>query len=183
MMRRVIFAVALIGSLGTYSCAQSQTARLSRSEILGRLALDYSPSYLAHLVKARGIGFVPSEHFLSLVKLAGGDGILVERISSSDAAPLANSPESDHPSERLAKCAELIHIGAAEQAGKECHAALEENPDSPWPIMATIRAFAESDMPQEEHIELLRRAVALSPKLAIAHRSLAMAEVAPQERD
>lgn len=183
MMHRIILAAALIGSLGTYSCGQSPTAPMSRSEIFGRLALDYSPSYLGHLVKTRGISFVPSEHFLFLVKLAGGDGILVERISSSDAAPLANSSGSDRPSERLAKCAELIHIGAAEQAEKECRAALEEDPDSPWPIMAAIRAFAESDIPQEERLELLRRAVAVNPTLAIAHRSLAMTDVSPQERD
>jgi tetratricopeptide (TPR) repeat protein len=183
MIRRIILAAALIGFLGTCSCAQSPNAPMSKSEIFGRLALDYSPSYLAHLIRTRGISFVPSEHFLSLVRLAGGDGILVERISSTDTPLIVNPSESDRPFESLAKCAELIHIGAAEHAEKECHDALEESPDSSWPIMAAIRAFAESDMPQEEHLELLRRAAALNPKLAIVHRSLAMADVSPQERD
>jgi hypothetical protein len=42
-------------------CAFAQSAPLDRAEILGRLAQDYSPSYIAHLVKIRGVSFSSSE--------------------------------------------------------------------------------------------------------------------------
>ena len=123
-------------------CAFAQSVALDRAEILGRLTQGYSPSYLGQLVKARGISFSPSADFLDRVKLAGGDGILIERLSSATRSPGINISQNDHPFELLAKCAELLHIGAGARAEGECRAAIEENPESPWPLMATIRAIA-----------------------------------------
>jgi tetratricopeptide (TPR) repeat protein len=164
------------------ACLFAQPAPLGRAEILGRLALGYSPSYIAQLVKTHGTNFSPTAEFLSRVKLAGGEGILVDRLSSSDVPPGVNLSTVDRPFEHLANCAELIHSGAAEKAEMECRAAIEENPESAWPIMAAIRVLAENGVSQEEQLQLLRRAVAAEPGLVIAHRSLAMADLPPQEQ-
>ena len=162
-------------------CVLAQSAALDRAEILGRLTQGYSPSYLGQLIKTRGISFSPSADFLDRVRLAGGDGILIERLSS--AMPSPGISQNDRPFEFLAKCAELVHIGAGERAENDCRAAIEENPESPWPLMAAIRAMAYSGAPEQEHVALLRRALSLDSHLVAAHMALATADVSPEERD
>jgi tetratricopeptide (TPR) repeat protein len=163
---------------------RAQFAHLDQPEILGRLAVCYSPSYIAHLVKIRGLNSSPTQDFIYRVKLAGGDGILVDRLSSGDSAPsVVSSVDQDVPVHRLSKCAELIHTGAVERAENECRAAIDENPKSPWPLLATasllqpesfLRAApSPSDTSTTERAELLQRAAALAPNLAIIHRELA----------
>jgi tetratricopeptide (TPR) repeat protein len=164
-------------------CALTQPTPLDRSEILGRLTLGYSPSYVAHLVKTHGVSFSPTAEFLSGVKLAGGDGILIERLSSSDLAPATNSSSPDRSFERLTMCAALIHIGDEVRTQQECLAAIEENPESAWPIMAAIHAFRARGIPEQDNVELLRRAVALDPNLVSAHRALVSTDLSAQERD
>jgi tetratricopeptide (TPR) repeat protein len=158
-------------------CAGAQSAPLDRAEVLGRLAVGYPPSYVAKLVKVRGIRFFPTADFLYRVKLAGGDGILVERLSSADAAtPLVAPTDESGPVDHLAKCAELIHTGAIEAAEPECRAAIAESPKSPWPLLATADLIrvdpyypppSESDIKrQEERVQLRQRAGTLDPGVA-----------------
>src|SRR2546429_9892309 len=59
--------------------ATGQKVPLDQTEILGRLAAGNTASYVAHLVKTRGVSFSVSQDFLYRVKLAGGEGILTER--------------------------------------------------------------------------------------------------------
>jgi tetratricopeptide (TPR) repeat protein len=157
---------------------------LDQTEVLGRLAVNYSPSYIAHLVKVRGLRFSPTQDFVYRVKLAGGDGILVERLSSSDAAPsVLSSADQDVPVRHLAKCAELIHTGAVETAETDCRAAISENPKSPWPLLATAKALEPdpyfrgaqltSDTTKASRSELLEQAATLGPNIAMVHRELA----------
>jgi tetratricopeptide (TPR) repeat protein len=111
---------------------------LTHAEILGRLANGFSPSFVGQLVKTRGIAFPISDSFLTQVKLAGGSGILIERLSILDRSSLAPlSTRDDESVEHLAKCAELIHIGDLESAEPECRASIEENPKSPWPLLVS----------------------------------------------
>jgi tetratricopeptide (TPR) repeat protein len=182
-LRAFLFVAAIsIGAPGV----RAQSVRLDQSEILGRLALGYSPSYVAHLVKTRGLTFSPTEDFMYRVRLAGGEGILVERLNSQDAAPsVVSSADQDVPFRRLAKCAELIHAGGVESAEQECRGAIDENPKSPWPLLA-VASLMEPD-PYSRHVlvaaeptktdrvELLQKAAALAPSLAVAHRNLAFA--------
>src|SRR5713226_5309977 len=183
--RTLIFALVL-PLLSPCVCAQS--APLDQTEILGRLAVSYSPSYIAHLVKARGVSFSSAADFLYRVKLGGGDGILVERLSSID-PPSSNipSPDADTPIEHLAKCAELLHTGAIESAEKECRASIEENPKSPWPLLVTAKLLQPESLEtspesgeasKTERVELLRRAAFLAPNLVLVHQTLAPALVA-----
>jgi tetratricopeptide (TPR) repeat protein len=164
-------------------CASAQSSPLDRAEILGRLTQGYSPSYVAHLVKTRGVNFSPTADFLSSVKLAGGDGLLVERLSSSDLVPVISSSNRDRPFEHFARCAELIHVGDDEQAQQECLAAIDENPESAWPVMTAIHAFTAMGIPAQDNVALLRRAVALNPNLISAHRALVSADLSAEERD
>ena len=162
-------------------CLLAQYAPLDRAEILGRLAVRYSPSYVAHLVKTRGVSFSPGGDFLYRVKLAGGDGILVERLSSIDSPSAISSTNSERPVAHLAKCAELIHTGALESAESECRASVQENPESPWPLLVVAKFVqdSEGDSPNSgkeknaEHAELLRRAASLAPNLAAVRQALA----------
>ncbi|MGA2431660.1 MAG: hypothetical protein ABSH13_24405, partial [Candidatus Acidiferrum sp.] len=165
-------------------CLHAQSARLDQPEILGRLAVSYSPSYVAYLVKTRGINFSPTQDFIYRVKLAGGDGILVERLSSTDASPsVVSSGDQDLPVRHLAKCAELIHTGAVESAENECRAAIDENPKSPWPLLVTAALLQTDSFPRAgtlsseasgtERAELLHRADSLAPNLPLVHRELA----------
>jgi Tfp pilus assembly protein PilF len=174
-MKRHTLLFALIGSL-LAPCGFAQSRPLDRTEILGRLALGYSPSYVAHLVKTGGVSFTVSADFLSLVTAAGGDGILVERLSSIDASPSAvSSSEQDKPLDHLAKCAELLHTGATESAEPECRAAIAESPRSPWPllIVATfnpsiqfvLHPSASDKAKGAERAALLAQAAALAPDL------------------
>jgi tetratricopeptide (TPR) repeat protein len=164
------------------ACASAQPAPLDRSEILGRLTQGESASYIAHLVKTRGVNFSPTADFLSGVKLAGGDGLLVERLSSSDLVPAISSSNRDRPFQHLAQCAELIHVGDDEQAQQECLAAIDENPESAWPLMATFHALKEmGGVPNQDIIALLRRAIALDPNLTSAHEALFDADPTGEE--
>lgn len=164
-------------------CAWGQKAPLNQAEILGRLAAGNAPSYIAHLVKTRGVSFSVSQDFLYRVKLAGGEGILLERLLAvEESAQLQSVSGTDARFERLAKCAELIHTGASDLANKQCRAAIEESPKSPWPLLATARLLQQYDLTgnlvetfqenPEERTGLLRSATTLAPGLAIAHQLL-----------
>jgi tetratricopeptide (TPR) repeat protein len=143
MKRSPLFALALFLVAAPHSFAQSvSTAPLDRTEILGRLALGYSPSYIAYLVKTRGLSFSISASFLDRVTQLGGSGILV------DTLPHAASPNSIDPSsvegppvEHLGKCALLTHTGDLDSAELECRASIDENPKSLWPLRATLEVL------------------------------------------
>ncbi len=165
-------------------CAFSQTAAIDRAEILGRLAQGYWPSYVAHLVKKRGVNFSPSPDFIEKVKLAGGEGVLVERLYAADVSEQAHSASgAEAPYEHLAKCAEIVHQGGVEQAEKECRVAIVENPKSAWPPLTTAKLLLHessdgvseevSKKRKEERAKLVQRAAALAPDLASAHQGLA----------
>jgi tetratricopeptide (TPR) repeat protein len=165
-------------------CGFAQSGALDQAEILGRLAQGYWPSYVAHLVKTRGVRFSSSADFVERVKLAGGDGILVERLFASYISEQPHwTSHTESSYDHLAKCAELIHTGAIETAEKECRASIDENPKSAWPLTATAKILelessrqdsAETNKKKrEECTELLRRALALAPNVASIHQKLA----------
>jgi tetratricopeptide (TPR) repeat protein len=169
-------------SLALAPCAFAQTAPFDRAEILGQLSQGQSASYIAHLVKSRGISFNATADFLERVRLCGGEGILIERLAAAEPAAGTQASKNEHPFDRLAKCSELIHVGAIEQAVPDCRAAVDENPDSAWPLLLLLRVRSESGIPPEERVQLLRRAVAADPHLVSTHRALAMEEIPDNER-
>src|SRR5256884_2138899 len=127
--------------------ATGQKVPLDQTEILGRLAAGNTASYVAHLVKTRGVSFSVSQDFLYRVKLAGGEGILTERLLSAEQSGQPQSVFGKEASlKRLAKCAELIHAGATDLAEKECRISIEESPQSPWPLLATARLLNHYDL-------------------------------------
>jgi tetratricopeptide (TPR) repeat protein len=183
MKRRIPFLGLFCVLLASSGFAQS--GPLDHAEVLGRLAQGYGPSYVAHLVKTRGVSFSSSGYFIERVKLAGGDGILVERLFESEASDRAHSISDPEPSYgHLASCAELIHTGAMEEAEEECRASIDENLKSAWPLVATAKVLqieysrrdsAETNKRrQEERTELLERAAMLAPNIASIHQDLAV---------
>jgi tetratricopeptide (TPR) repeat protein len=173
MKSRNLLAALILVLLPVSSFSQSAKVPLTRAEILGRLAWGQSPSQIAHSVKIRGIGFSISEDFLSAVRLAGGRGILVERLSATDPTSSVQAiSDSGRPFDHLAKCAESLHAGNSEQAEKECRASVDQNPESPWPLLTAAWVLDNNNIAREEEAGLLRRAVALAPNLAEAHQML-----------
>jgi tetratricopeptide (TPR) repeat protein len=156
----------------------AQSALLDHTEILGRLAVGYSPSYVAHLVKTRGVNFSMTAQFLDRVRASGGAGILIERLSSANppASLIATNTEQG-PVEHLGRCAELVHMGDTESAKQECRASIDESPKSPWPLLvssnlAWVLSPGETysaENAERARDEFLGRAAALAPKLPMAH--------------
>jgi len=179
-MNRRLCILSLSLALATRVCAQQ--APLDRAEILGELAQGQSASYMAHLVQSRGISFSPTADFLERVRLSGGEGILIERLASAEPPPGTGASQNERPFDRLAKCSELIHIGAIEQAVPECRAAVDENPQSAWPSLLLLRVLSETGITTEEKVQLLRRAVAADPNIVSAHRALAMSDIPTSEQ-
>lgn len=174
-LKTVLFALCFFITPVVCLC-QTAKAPLNRAEILGKLASGASRSYLAHLVKTQGINFSSDAHYLSLIARAGGNGILFDRLSSASAVTSSSSlSDADPPFEHLANCAELLQAGATQEAETACRAAIDENPASPWPLLATLRAIEREDVKPSDTLELARRAVALAPNLAEAHLQLATA--------
>lgn len=150
---------------------------MDQAEILGRLAVGYSPSYVAHIMKMRGVSFSPTASFLEQVKLAGGDGVLADRLSSADrSSSIASSTETNPPVDHLAKCAELMHAGDIESAQTECRESTQENPTSPWTVLAAAAAIRMSpfygspndaeDSDKARLLQLYREAAAHGSSLA-----------------
>jgi len=172
MKQKTILLLLLLVIRPVFAFGQTEATPLNRHEILGRLAVGFSPSYVANLIESRGIAFTPSENFQSAVISAGGDGVLVQRLSSSDVSRAPRSlSDPDKPTDSLAKCAELLHSGAVELAEKECRAAIDENPQSPWPVLATLCVLDQLGVSSEERDALLHGSLASNPDLAMAQRA------------
>jgi tetratricopeptide (TPR) repeat protein len=155
---------------------QAKKQPLTRTEILGRLAVGTSPSSIARFVKLRGVNFSPGSYYLAVISRAGGNGILYKRLSATNPDDSASTlPGEEPPFARLAKCAELGKLGDFKTAETECRAAISENPASPWPLLATLRAFHHEQEQPPDMEELARRATALGPNLPEAHHYLATA--------
>jgi len=184
-LRVHLIALSLSLLLAPRGVFASQAVPLDQAEILGRLAMGYPPSYIAHLVKTRGVSFSATPDFLVAVKLAGGDGILTERLSS------AKSPfnETDESVEHFGRCAELIHTGDIEFAEEECRDSIGEDPKSPWPLLVNAKLIpsdqsednpSSADQDQKaKRLELVQRAIALAPDLAATREAAAIFEGRP----
>jgi tetratricopeptide (TPR) repeat protein len=164
--------LAALAPCGWGQAAQPAPVRpVDQVEILGRLATGDSPSYVAHLVKVRGVSFAPGGTFIEEVKQAGGDGVLVERLMGAKPANESAS-EEDRPLTHLSKCAALIHQGNKGEAEKECRAAIDENPRSDWVLRAMANLLDRGDSilvtqaeakRGEESVSLRARADMLDP--------------------
>jgi tetratricopeptide (TPR) repeat protein len=170
MKAKDLIAASFLALLPCTAFGQGKAAPLTRVEILGRLAIGFSPSELSLEVKERGIGFRVSEGFLTQVKLAGGDGILVERLAEAGSSGWAALlPDEKSTVERLAKCAEMLHKEDFEDAKDECWASMDENAQTYWPIFAAGAVLARVESSDEERAELIHRLNSLngnSPQVA-----------------
>jgi len=171
----LIFSSFFCLFLPLHADSQSQTisSPLTQTEILGRLALGDPPSYVGHLVKIRGLFFSVTPDFLRRVREAGGAGILIQRLAAAE-VPRSTAPPSEPALEHLTQCAAAQHVADFEQAATECRASNDENPQSPWPILAALEEHGKEDFSSEERLLLIHRAVALGPNVHWAHTLLAI---------
>jgi tetratricopeptide (TPR) repeat protein len=116
----------------------------------------------------RGINFVADSSYLNLISLAGGNGILYERVSSAVQTPSPLQFKSDPPYAQLARCAEQVHSGDLDLAEPVCRAAIEEDPNSPWPYLAIVQSIGTS-IALPDRFELAKRAIESAPDSVLAH--------------
>jgi tetratricopeptide (TPR) repeat protein len=155
--------------------SQGSQPPLTKADIIGRLAAGSSPSYVAHLVKTRGVNFYPDADFLLAVDRAGGEGILLDRLRDVAPGGADSSTGIQGDSlERLAKCAEFERMGNFAKAENECRAAATLDPRSPFAALGLSHCLNQQ-LKKEEATEAARAAVALAPNLAEAHVGLLLA--------
>lgn len=151
MRLHLIFTLLFCLFLPLHVDSQSQpiSSPLTQTEILGRLALGDPPSYVGHLVKIRGLSFSVTPDFLQRVSLAGGAGILIQRLAAAE-VPHSTAPPSEPALEHLTQCAAAHHAADFERATTECRASIAENLQSPWPILAALEVKGQPDFSPEE---------------------------------
>jgi tetratricopeptide (TPR) repeat protein len=148
---------------------------LSKADIFGRLAAGGSRSYVAHLVRVRGVNFSPDYDFFAAIEQAGGEGVLLDR--------LRVAPDGDEDSsqgiggdlvQHLADCARLQNQGDLTNAETECHAAMTADPRNAFAVLGTAQVLKLRNR-DSEALPLMQQAVQLNASLSEAHYGLAMA--------
>jgi tetratricopeptide (TPR) repeat protein len=172
-MRRLLIGLLLFAGASGMVRAQDATPPLSKSDILGRLAAGSSPSYIAHLVKTRGISFTTDDDFLKATKNAGGDGVLMSRLRDAPSGDEDSSRANNNDTlKHLAECAHLERSGTFDKAEKECRAAMDADPQNPFPLLATGHCVVNRMKPSDA-VSLGRKAADLAPQSAEVHIALA----------
>jgi len=182
MVSRTLIALFILCFPPSAARSQGSLPPLTKADIIGRLAAGSSPSYVAHLVKIRGVNFYPDDDFLLAVDRAGGEGVLLDRLR--DVAPGGADSSSGIQGdslERLAKCAEFERMGAFAKAENECLAAATLDPRSPFAALGLSHCLNQQ-LKKDEAMQAARAGVALAPNLAEAHAGLLLA-VAPAGRE
>src|SRR5438552_9099811 len=117
MKHKLTLPILFFGVMPGIVLCQTTNAPLNHAEILGRLAAGASRSYIAHLVKTRGVNFSSDAHYLSLISRAGGNGILFQRLSDSNAWFTNDSfTNDDLPFEYIACHAQLLQLATVRAA-------------------------------------------------------------------
>jgi tetratricopeptide (TPR) repeat protein len=178
MKRRFLCAFLLTLSTAGLIRAQDSTGPpppLSKADIFGRLAAGGSRSYVAHLVRVRGINFSPDDDFFAAIEQAGGEGVLLDR--------LRVAPDGDEDSlqgiggdlvQHLANCARLQNQGDLTKAETECRAAMTADPRNAFAVLGTAQVLKLRNR-DSEALPLMQQAVQLDASLSEAHYGLAMA--------
>lgn len=124
MKRRFLCGFLFVLAAGGLAHAQEPPpapAPLSKADIFGRLAAGASRSYLAHLVKARGITFSVDNDFYAAIERVGGEGVLLDtlRVTPDGDGDTSEGVGSDAV-QHLANCAEQQNKGDLAKAESEC---------------------------------------------------------------
>jgi tetratricopeptide (TPR) repeat protein len=146
---------------------------VSKVDIFGRLAAGASRSYVAHLVKMRGIDFSPDDDFFAAIERAGGEGVLLDRLRVvPDGDGDTSTGISGDRLEHLAECAELQTEGDFAKAETECRAAMSSDPKNAFAVLGTVQCLKLQNNLTDVS-RLIQQAVELGPDLAESHYALA----------
>jgi tetratricopeptide (TPR) repeat protein len=146
---------------------------VTKADIFGRLAAGASRSYVAHMVKVRGIDFSPDDDFFAAIERAGGEGVLLDRlriVPNGDGDTSAGI--SGDLLEHLAQCAELQTTGDLAKAETECRAAMTSDPKNALAVLGTVQCLTLQNN-RKDVLRLAQKAVELGPDLAESHYALA----------
>ena len=150
-------------------------APLTKADIFGRLAGGASRSYLAHLVKARGINFSTDDDFFAAIERVGGEGVLLNTLRATpDGEGDASEGLGSDLVRHLANCAEQQNKGDLAMAESECRAAMSGDPNNAFAVLGTAQCL-KMQMRDNEILPFAQQAVQLAPDLSEAHYALAMA--------
>jgi tetratricopeptide (TPR) repeat protein len=176
MKRGFLCALLLTFSSAGLICAQDlRPARppVSKADIFGRLAAGASRSYVAHLVKVRGIDFSPDDDFFAAIERASGEGVLLDRLRVvPDGDGDTSTGISGDLLEHLAKCAEFQTTGDLAKAETECRAAMASDAKNALAVLGTVQCLRLKNN-MRDILPLIQKAVDLGPDLAEAHYALA----------
>jgi tetratricopeptide (TPR) repeat protein len=186
MKRHLLCAFLLtFSSAGLIHAQNSPPSRppVSKADIFGRLAAGASRSYIAHLVKVRGIDFSPDNDFFAAIERTGGEGVLLDRLRAvPDGDGDTSTGISGDLLEHLAKCAELQTTGDVVKAETECRAAMKSDPKSAFAVLGTVQCLTLQNN-RKDILPLIQQAVQLGPDLAETHYALATIPGAPSSFD
>ncbi|MFZ0581640.1 MAG: tetratricopeptide repeat protein [Candidatus Acidiferrales bacterium] len=178
MKRRFLCGLVLVFAAAGSVCAQEaplDPTPLSKADIFGRLAAGASRSYLAHLVKARGIDFSADDDFYAAIERVGGEGVLLDTLhATQDGDGDTSEGVGGDVVQHLANCAEQQNKGDLANAESECRAAMSADPKSAFAVLGTAQCL-KMQMRDNEILPLAQQAVQLGPDLSEAHYALAMA--------
>jgi tetratricopeptide (TPR) repeat protein len=176
MKRRILCVFLLTLSTAGLIHAQDSPASpppVSKADIFGRLAAGASPSYVAHMVKVRGIDFSPDDDLFAAIGRAGGEGVLLDRLRVvPDGDGDTSTGISGDLLEHLAECAELQTTGDVATAETECRAAMTSDPKNAFAVLGTVQCLTLQNN-RKDVLRLLQKAVELGPDLAESHYALA----------
>jgi tetratricopeptide (TPR) repeat protein len=186
MKRRFLCVLLLTFSSAGLICAQdSPPARppVSKTDIFARLAAGASRSYVAHLVKVRGIDFSPDDDFFAAIERAGGEGVLLDRLRVvPDGDGDTSTGISGDLLEHLAKCGEFQTAGDLAKAETECRAAMTSDPKNALAVLGTVQCLRlQNNM--KDILPLIQKVVELGPDLAESHYALATTPGVPNSFD
>ncbi|MDR3675192.1 MAG: tetratricopeptide repeat protein [Acidobacteriota bacterium] len=187
MRLRLIALLLIVTAVCAAQAPPASHKALSKEEVL-ELTRNYVPSpRLAQLVPQYGINFVPGEDFLTAVREAGGEDVLITALR---AAKPSRSPDSAAPPDAndvhlkqlLAHGAELKKQKQYAQAEEEYRAALKL--DSERADIHFSLGYVELEQKKyDEAIAENREALRLRPEMAAAHNNLGLALARKGDRD
>jgi Flp pilus assembly protein TadD len=179
MKRTCLLVILVTASLGLAQAPPAQKKPLDQIQVLALLAGGVPSPRVAMLVNERGINFEPNEDYLTTLKNAGAEDVLlgalrVARRTKPEALSAKVAAKHERVQKHLARGAELSQKKSYAQAEPEYRAALQLEPDNPDLHFALGYALGEQkkwDLAAAEYRTVIR----LQPDHAAAHTNLGIA--------
>ncbi len=152
---------------------------LNQVQVFALLAGQVPSHRVTMLVQERGLDFEPTDDYLQEVRLAGGEDELIRalkraQVTKPAAVDPATQTKRSEVREHVARGADLMKRGRADEAEQEYRAAIQLDPQNA-DLWASLSDALNSQSKGDEAISAAREAVRLDPANEPAHVYLAIA--------